>query len=104
MEILDKLRKFNLDSLSLDEAMFLLVNARQLAAGYGSFQASVPEWLNDNIVALEREVRSRYRDELERRLKEVKARRANFRSAEEKRQDADAEIAALEKALGTQQP
>lgn len=99
MEMFEKLRNLNIDRLSVDEAVFLLTSAKTFAAGYAEIGIPVPEWLGDNIRSLEKDVKSRQRDEMERRLREAKTRRNSLRTAEEKRKDIDEEIARLEAAL-----
>ena len=99
MEALVWLRNLNLNRMSVDEAIYLLGDAKAFRDNYAGFAIEVPEWLNDAISSLEKDVRARRRDELERRLKEAVARRASLRTAEEKRTATDEEIKRLEEAL-----
>lgn len=95
-----QLRQLNLQRAETDELVAILAFGRQMASTFGSFSIPAPEWLTDNITALEREVRSRHQDMLENRLREIRSRREALRTAEEKRAAIDREEAELLAALG----
>lgn len=95
-----QLRQLNLQRAETDELVAILAFGRQMVSTFGSFSIPAPEWLTDNITALEREVRSRHQDMLENRLREIRSRRETLRTAEEKRAAIDREEAELLAALG----
>lgn len=98
--MLGTLKNLQIDRIDIDEAIALFGFGKTLSTLYGEFSLPVPEWLDDRLGALKKEIVERRRDYLENRLKEAKARRSALRTAEEKRADVDNEIAELTKALG----
>lgn len=56
-----------------------------------------PEWIVEKLADVNTEIRMRVKSELQRRLRNAKARRAALKTADEKRRDLDQEIAELEK-------
>jgi hypothetical protein len=59
-----------------------------------------PTWVTDNNKTLRREITNRKREQMEARLKDLKARKASLRTVDEKRIETDKEIENLETALG----
>lgn len=98
--MLDQLRQINTDRLDIDEAVALLSFGRGVRATYVEHDMTPPDWLTENVSVLEREVKARRRDNLERALKAAQARKDSLRTAEEKRATVDAEIERLTAALG----
>lgn len=90
MHTLQELKSFSPEGHSLDELAFLLATANSMAQVYAERGGEVPEWLSDARHGLEKEIDSRQRDELERQLKEVQARKEVLKTKEEQRADLDA--------------
>ena len=84
----------------MEEMLVLRVFGRGMTEEYSRIMVPSPEWLTDVMAKLTREIDARRRDELEKRLKEIKAQRSTLRTAEEKRAALDDEQAALERQLG----
>jgi hypothetical protein len=100
---LQRIRALNLDTVALDELIEIVdVHAKPLRAAHETRNIPVPEELLDGINRINREIDLRSRDDLEKMLKEAKARRAALLTADEKRKAADEEIARLEGKLGHQ--
>lgn len=97
--MIEKLKNLVVAKFSLEELIELRANARTIYSEYQTQKVAAPEWLNDAVVSLDREIRSQVHDELARKLSEAKARRSQLRTTEEKRGDLDKEIAELENAL-----
>lgn len=102
--MLEKLRRFECDRLSLDELIELSAYGKLLAAEYTVNDIDKPEWLETRTRELRREIVSRNQDAIESKLRELKARREALTPNEEKRQRLDAEIAALEQKTATVNP
>jgi len=83
----------------VEELIELRANARAIFAEYEAQKLDKPDWLNNAVNDLDREIAARVRDERARRLSEAKARRSSLKTTEEKRQDLDREIAELEETL-----
>lgn len=94
-----QLKNLSLDRLDVEEAVALYSFGSIMQSTYTMFGVPSPDWLDANMTALGKEIRSRHRDMLEARLKSAMARRDALKTAEEKRAAADSEIEALQKAL-----
>lgn len=103
MDMLQQLRRLNTETSSLDEMIALETFAVQLKQNYERHQVPVPEWLEQALKTLELEIVAKTRAALELRLREARAKQANLRTREERRQMADNEVEMLEKALGVRQ-
>ena len=90
------LKNFNSDGKDLDELVELAAEGRAFRAEYEALQLEVPEWLDNSLKAVRRDIRDRVADSKAARLKELKARRAQLKTTEEKRSVLDKEIEKLE--------
>lgn len=100
--MLEKLKNLKTESVvALEDLMALSAFATSLLSAYDAHKVAVPEWITDANAALSREIKTRVRDELEARLKKIKAQRESLKTAEEKRAALDREAAELEAALGS---
>jgi hypothetical protein len=100
MDMLNQLRRLNTETSTLDELIALETFAVQLQLGYDKHQVPTPDWLGQALKTLELEIVAKTRAILELRLREARAKQANLRTREERRQNADQEVEMLEKALG----
>lgn len=83
--MLQELRNFDVNRLALDEMFALSAFGKMVRSEYQNRNMPVPEWLTDQLSKLEREIVARRRDELERRLKEIRAQRTMLETTGEKR-------------------
>jgi len=90
----DKLRR--LDAIDVDEEVFLSAQARAFAAEYVTYGAEQPDWLTQGLIDLDRDIRSKQDAIIQKRLRDLKARRSAMLPREDKLKNLDAEIAALE--------
>ena len=95
-----RLKGLNTDASALDDMIELAVGAKHLRVEYETRMISEPEWLTDAINRLNREIDLRRRDELEKRLREARARKTSLMSTDEKRRMVDDEVSKLERELG----
>ena len=96
--MLEQLKNLNLERLDLEEAVSLVHFAKGLRAEFESQTLDVPEWLDDSIRSLTREIRDRQADSRARRIKEIKARLATLKTTEERRSELSEELKKLEAA------
>lgn len=94
--LINQLKGFVADRLDLDELVSLYAFAGYMARTYEELTIKAPEWLPVKTKEVKREIERRTQDERERKLAELKARRAALATPDEKRTKLDAEIAALE--------
>lgn len=97
--MLNELKNLNLDRYDEEGIVALLAFGENLAETYKKNDLEAPDWLAEKLTSLRKEIVSRRRDNIERALKNAKARREALRTAEEKRNDLDKSIAALEAKL-----
>ena len=101
MKILVFLQNAELETIAnLDELILAQNHIEGLQAGYLKRSLPVPEWIAERLDEINREINERIKGDVKRRLKLAKAKREGLKTTAEKRADADAEIAALERQLG----
>ena len=85
---------------NVEELILAKAQLKTMDDGYQDLKLETPEWILDKLAETSREINNRVQGELQRRLRNAKARRSALRTADEKRKDLDDEIAALESKLG----
>lgn len=100
MKMLAQLRNVNVDRIDLDEAIGLLAFGELMLRSYPEHGLSVPEWLDENVKLLRREVNTRQRESLEKRRKELQLGIERTRTAQERRDAYARELADVEAKLG----
>jgi hypothetical protein len=101
---MERLRRLSAEGMDFDDAVSLYADAKMLAATYAEFGATPPTVVTDGIRVLDRAIREKMRDELERKLSEARSRRSRLATPAEQRDAADRDIAALEAQLGISSP
>jgi hypothetical protein len=99
--MLADLKRLDLDRNGVEELVAFAAFAKMLHAEFQARNLPAPEWLDDKIRQLNREITSRGRDALEMRLKEIRAQRTQLMTPSEKREALAAEEAALEAQLAS---
>jgi hypothetical protein len=92
----------NTDVTQFGSVAKLLLVQNQLKvidAGFQELKLATPDWVTDTMSEVSHEITTRSKGELLRMLKAAKARRSALRTADEKRNDLDADIAELEAKL-----
>ena len=102
--MLNEFKSFNVDRTIDEELVALAAFGRTLRAEYESSNIEVPIWVNDNLRTLRREIASRNADSLEKALREKKARLEALKPAEQRRQELQAEIDALQERVNALNP
>lgn len=97
--MLAELKRLNCDGVQLDELMAHAAFAKILRAEYEGKNITAPEWLDDAIRRINREITLRSKDALEMRLKEIRAQRTQLMTPTEKREQLEKEEAALQEQL-----
>ncbi len=97
---IEKLKSFSATKYTLEDLIALSAFAKALHAEYALFSVQSPEWLTRALRDVPVAIKERNRAEIERRLSAAKSRRASLKTADERRKEADAEIAELEAILG----
>lgn len=97
--LLEQLKGLDEQTVNLESLVALAAFGRTLRAEYEQRQMSGPEWLDERLRSLNREIELRRRDVLELRLKEIRAQKTQFLSREERRTALEKEEAALEAVL-----
>lgn len=84
----EDLRSLNLEKLDFDEMVALYSFGRNMMVSYGLFLMETPEWITDKVTALEKEIKARRRDALEKLRKDTERELEGYKSKEEKRLEA----------------
>jgi len=93
---IDRLKNFNVDATDIDELVAISAFARSLAAEYEANTLEKPEWLETKSAELKREINGRQADARAKKIKEIKLKLGTLKTAEEKRNELNAELARLE--------
>ncbi len=95
---LERLKNLDFERLDVDEMVAMSAFARQIATEYDTLLLNRPEWLDVKTVELKREIQTRLADLRDKRMREIRAKIATLKTAEEKRADLAKELAELEAA------
>lgn len=93
--MLDALKNFDGERANPDEMVELHAFARSMAAEYRELGLEPPEWLEEKRVEVKRELDTRLADMKAKRIREIKARLATLKTAEEKRAELNDELKRL---------
>jgi hypothetical protein len=94
--MLDLFKQFNAEAADLDELVEVAAFGRQFRAEFESLNVPVPEYVDDNIRVIRREISARLADKRAARVRELKAQRDSLKTAAERREAIDKELAELE--------
>lgn len=98
--MLDQFKSFNADAADLDELVELATFGRQFRAEHETLNVPVPEYVDDNLRSIRKEIDNRLADRRAVRIRELKAQRVGLATAQEKRDAIDKELAALGEIVG----
>ena len=93
--MLQEFKNFNVDASDLDELVQLASFGRQFRAEHESLNVPVPEYVDDNLRVIRREIDARLADKRAARVRELKAQREGLKTASERREAIEKELAAL---------
>lgn len=93
--MLQDFKNFNVDAADLDELVALSAFGKQLRGEFEAQKVAVPEYVSDNLNSLAREIDSRMADRRATRIRELKTQRDSLKTAQERRDAIDKELAAL---------
>jgi len=98
--MLQNFKSFNIDTADLDELVELATFGRQFRAEHEALNVPVPEYVDDNLRAIRKEIDSKLSDRRAQRVRELKAQRDSLKTAQERRDAIDKELAALGEPVG----
>ena len=93
--MLQDFKSFNVDAADLDELVALSAFGKQLRGEFEAQKVAVPEYVSDNLNSIAREIDSRMADRRATRVRELKAQRDSLKTAQERRDAIDRELAEL---------
>ncbi len=95
--MLDKIKNFDpRGGLQVEDAIVLSSFARSVSAEYDALKVDKPSWLVDQAARIHQFVSDLLRDERRRKISELKSRRETLKTANERREELDKQIADLE--------
>lgn len=100
MNIVTRLTSLNMDRTNLNELVEVLAEAKTVRSEFELHEVPVPEPLTEGIRTLNREIKLRSADAIERRLRELETADAADRTASERREDRAKERERLQAKLG----
>ncbi len=99
--LIHTLKQLNTDKmLEVDELVEVSAFARTIEQEYTELELPVPGWLQDSVNILREEIAKRTRASDLAKLKDLENRLEGFKTVNEKRNEAQRELAALQKKLG----
>lgn len=104
MNIVARLTSLNMDRSNLNELVEVLAEAKIVRTEFELHEIPTPEPLTEGIRTLNREIKSRSADSIERRLRELEAADVADLTASERREARKAERERLQAKLGTKEP
>ena len=97
--MLERLKHLDLNPMDIDEMVELSTYATQLQAQYVHLEVQPPSWLEVRARELNREIKSRENDRLEKELRDLETQGAADLTAEERRAGRKEKIEALKAKL-----
>ena len=99
--MLEQFRSFNAEKAdNLDELVAMSAFGKQFRSEYEAQNISVPEFVDDNLRAIKREIESRVADRRAARVRELRAQEVSLQTAAEKREAIRRELVALGETVG----
>lgn len=98
--MLEQFKNFNVDAADLDELVALSAFGKQLRGEFEAQKVAVPEYVSDNLNSLAREIDGRMADRRATRVRELRSQRDSLKTAQERRDAIDKELAALGEPVG----
>lgn len=98
--MLETFKQFNAEAADLDELVEVAAFGRQFRAEHEALNVPIPEYVDDNLRVIRREIDARLADKRAARVRELKAQKENLKTASERREAIDKELAALGETVG----
>ena len=99
IDIIDALKRLNLEAMDMDDMVALYSAAKRLREGYEEYKLQVPDFLTDSMALLDRDIKSRRRDYLIRQMKVLEAKKQRLMSREEQKNEVDNRVEEIKKML-----
>ena len=99
MDLYSRLKNLDIDRVDIDEKIALSAFAGTLTSEYARYGAEPPDWLEQRSKELSRDIKASLSAIIEKRLRDLRNRKAALLPREAKLANLDADIAALEAKL-----
>lgn len=96
---INSLKNLTLRNVTLEEAMAARAELKLLATSYEENKITIPDWIGEKIIEIEKEIKDQVRSERLATLKKLEARRAALMTTDEKRKALDDEISMLKTSM-----
>ena len=94
----EKLKQYTSSArMNMDELVELAAYGRTLSGEYDALGLDAPDWIDDQLKAVRREIKVRNLENIENKLTELKARKDSLKTPQERKRDINSEIEKLEK-------
>lgn len=95
--MLENLKNFSANRMNIDELVALRAFGRTFVAECGVQEVEAPEWVVEQLKALDREIRLKNSDRIAAKLRDAKIRLESMKTPTEKKAALKREVARLEK-------
>lgn len=96
LNFVEVLRRVNVDSSDLEDLVALSSLAANFRAEFDKVNVEAPEWLDEAIRLIRREINSRNADAVEMRKKQIRSALDNLKTREDKKAELEEELKRLE--------
>jgi hypothetical protein len=97
--MLSELKNWSANRMDIDELVEFAAMGRALQAEFTALGVEPPEWLDENLTSIHREIKAKNHDRLAAKLRSAKARLETLKTPDEKRTGLQATITEIEKQL-----
>lgn len=98
--MLTQFRNFDVDRLDMDDLVGLLAFGQILRNEYEKLGMDEPDWVNDKIKTLKREIKAKNADKLAARAREVKSRIDALKTPTQRKAELEKELKKLNELMG----
>ncbi len=97
--MLQQFKSFDVDRLDTDELIGLLAFGQLLRAEYEKLEMDEPDWVNDKIKTLKRELRAKNAEKLAARAREINSRLESLKTPTQRKSELQKELSKIQKQL-----
>lgn len=101
--MLEKFKNFDVDRMDLDDLISLLAFGKLMRAEYEKLGLEEPDWVNDKLKTLHREIKSKIAEKLASRASEIGSRLEALKTPTQKKAELERELKKIKALLGQEE-
>ena len=98
--MLQQLRNFDVDRMDLDDLIGLVAYAKLMRAEYEKMGLEEPDWVNDKIKTLTREIKAKTAEKLASRAREINSRLEALKTPTQRKSELQKELKRIQEQIG----